>query len=455
MDNWMIVYERYSIGVEKVYAAVQPYLEYSLLCTGHWDADVLAHHNYIYIKYDESLAGYKIKVSASEYNEENQCILIGARDDVNLLYAAADFQNQYLPYARYTDSTGPKFYFNDLFHEPMKEYDREFSPRIKRRGLWTWGFVIYDYKKYIDNMVSLKLNTLILWNDYPPVNSKEMIAYAHERGIQVYFGFAWGWDTNCAENKAVARVMADTDRLSNEIIQVYETQYAALGCDGIYFQSFTELEEEKINGIPVAETVTKFVNDTAGKLFEHFGDIELLFGLHAGSVKNKLDVIAQIDSRISILWEDCGAFPYHYIPKNTDGFDETVAFTEKIRDMRRGGFGVVLKGLTCLDWNSFQHQQGEFLLGVQNGRFLSKKAEEKRKIWKYVQAYWLKNAKYAYDMINVFDENTMVTALAEDGAIEEKIPYSLALYAEMLWDSRRPLDEIMCETALRDDISFA
>ena len=455
MNNWIVIYELYSKAVEKVCAAVQPYLDYSLTCTGNPKSYVFKDFNYISLRIDKSLSGYRIKVGKSEHNNENQCIELIAKDDVNLLYAAADFKNKYLPYAKNADQTGPKFYFNDLFKEPMKEYDREFSPRIERRGLWSWGFVIFDYKRYIDNMVSLKLNTLIIWNDFPPVNSDEIISYAHERGVKIYFGFAWGWDNKCEENETVLNAMNNPDKLTDEVLDTYEKQYAKLDLDGIYFQSFTEMKTSDRAGIPIAEAVTKFVNNTVSKFFDKFGQKEIMFGLHATSVKDKLDVIAKVDSRVSIIWEDCGAFPYDYIPKNTEGFEETLDFTRKIRDLRSGGFGVVLKGLTCLDWGRFKHQCGEFALGVQEPDMLQKRAEQKNEIWKYVQAWWLANAGYAYDTVKQFKSDSVVTMLAEDGAFESQIPYPMALLSEMLWDSNGNLSELMCETALREDVTFA
>jgi hypothetical protein len=39
----------------------------------------------------------------------------------------------------------------------------------------------------------LKLNQLIIWNDYMPLNVEEIIDYAHSYGIEVIFGYAWGW----------------------------------------------------------------------------------------------------------------------------------------------------------------------------------------------------------------------------------------------------------------------
>lgn len=455
MNNWIVVFEKYTKAVDRVCAAVQPYLGYSLTCTDNPDDPRLAELNFIQLKTDESVKGYRITVGESRYNSENQCITLSAADDVNLLYAAVDFKNKYLPYAKNADQTGPKFYFNKLFSEPMKEYDMEFSPRIERRGLWSWGFVIFDYKRYIDNMVSLKLNTLIIWNDFPPVNSEEIISYAHENGVKIYFGFAWGWDNKCEQSEMVLRAMNNPGALTEEVLETYEKQYARLDLDGIYFQSFTEMKAPDRAGISIAEAVTDFVNDTAARFFERFGEKEIMFGLHATSVKDKLDVISAVDDRVSIIWEDCGAFPYDYIPKNTDNFDDTLDFTKKIRDLRSGGFGVCLKGLTCLDWAKFRHQGGEFVLGVQNNAMINKRAEDKREIWRYVQAWWLANADFALETVKQFKSDSVVTMLAEDGAFEAQIPYPMALMSEMLWDCSRPLNQIMCETALRDDVTFA
>ena len=44
------------------------------------------------------------------------------------------------------------------------------APALENRGLWTWGYVIYDYRRYLDNMARLKLNMLVVWNDCAPRN---------------------------------------------------------------------------------------------------------------------------------------------------------------------------------------------------------------------------------------------------------------------------------------------
>ena len=44
------------------------------------------------------------------------------------------------------------------------------APQVRRRGLWTWGYVIYDYRRYLANMARLKLHEIVIWNDYAPLN---------------------------------------------------------------------------------------------------------------------------------------------------------------------------------------------------------------------------------------------------------------------------------------------
>ena len=76
-----------------------------------------------------------------------------------------------------------------------------------------------------------------------------------------------------------------------------------------------------------------------------------------------------------------GAFPYHYMPHQIDGFEKIKEHTRKIRDMREGGFGVVLKGVICLDWSTFQHQKGAFSMGVSNRKYTAKKPAKNGKFF--------------------------------------------------------------------------
>jgi len=445
LKRWKIVFDKYSKAVEILYAAVQPNLPYVLVCDNCRDDTF----NTIYIGTSPDREGFSVNVS--EADGENQDIRITAADETMLMYAAHEFKNVYLPYAAFkAHDPVIAFYNNRLFEKPMPAFEYATKPRIKKRGLWTWGHTVYDYKKYIDNMVRLKFNTLIVWNDYVPINIDDVISYAHQNGIEIYLGFAWGWSTTCGDTD-----ISDTRALTEAVVEKYKSEYASVKCDGIYFQSFTELHSSAIDGISVADAVIEFVNRTADEIYKITPHVKLLFGLHASSVKNDIDKFKRIDGRISIIWEDLGAFPYHDSPYRLKGYDETKELNKKIQSLRDGGFGAVLKSNYRLDWNSFEHQRGRYIMGVSDKRFLRQKLEEKKPLLKNLQAGWIRNAKYAHELIKDFDENALITVLAEDGAFDESISYPVALYSEMLWDSERSTDDIVQTVAQMTDVDFA
>lgn len=389
---------------------------------------------------------YDIKV-------EKESILIEGSDDAGVLYGCVDFYNHYLVKHEFPDDD--RYRINFLEGE-LPDFSYSSHPAVKNRGIWTWGHVIYDYRNFMDHMVKLKMNTIIVWNDFVPVNGAELVKYAHACGIKVIWGYAWGWDTDCSKIST-----EQVGACSEEIFKKYEKEYAGLGGDGIYFQSFTELNGEKIGDVLIAEAVTAFVNKTAAYFFEKYPQLELQFGLHATSVKEKLSYISQVDPRIRIVWEDCGAFPFSYIPSDVDRFQETKEFVGKITGLRgqEDRFGVVTKGLTKLDWSAFEHLAGPIHMGVSSKWMKENRISRKHKIWKYLQAYWLVNADKAYEMTRLMAEakqgDLYVTALVEDGMFEETIMYPVALFSEMLWSCDREIGEMMSQVALREYVEFA
>lgn len=399
--------------------------------------------------------GYTLKIEKSKFNAENQIISICGEDAPGVLYGCVDFCHDYLAKAKNTHDHA--CYFKKLFHEPFAETEIFSAPAVSERGLWSWGYVICDYKGYLDNMADLKLNTVTIWNDFPPVNARDIIEYAHGLGIKVIWGYSWLWENS--DNALID--LTDLDGKVQGIIDTYEKCYAPLGGDGIYFQSFTETKEEFNGGVPIAEAAVGFVNKVSARLLEKHPDLRLQFGLHATSVKNRLDAVAKLDERVSVIWEDCGAFPYAYCPSAIENADETAEFTDRLMSINGGDyrFGAVLKGLTCLHWPSFVHQEGEFVLG-EHGRLLAEqRAGERKELWRYVQAYWIKNASYALATICRMHAarggKITLSALVEDGAFSKNIWYPVAIFARMLWAPESDISDILCDTALRDDVVFA
>lgn len=381
-------------------------------------------------------------------------VIIEGFDAAGVLYGVLDFYNHYIVRYEYPDDD--RYRVNFLNNDVLPDFEYTSSPDVKERGLWTWGHVIYDYRGYLDNMMKLKMNRVIIWNDYLPFNAKEIVAYAHARNIKVYWGFAWLWDTDCKKFD-----FEHTYEESKRIFSLYESEYADTGADGIYFQTFTELLEDTVGETCIAQAASDFVNRTAARFYEKYPQMDILFGLHATSVKNRLEFIANVDTRIRIVWENCGAFPFSYIPKDIQNFGETEEFVQKIARLRGEAdkFGVVTKGFVKLDWSSFEHSKGAHCIGVATKSVKENRIERKSRIWRYIQAQWLAYADKAYEMVREMQRlkngNLCVYALVEDGMFEENIMYPVALYAEMLWNCNEELPRLMSNVAMQSYVSFA
>ncbi len=387
---------------------------------------------------------------------ENGIAVIEGFDDAGVLYGVLDFYNKYI--IRFEHPNNDRYWINFLEKDILPDFELCSAPSVKERGLWTWGHVIYDYRDYIHNMMKLKMNSVIIWNDFVPVNAEDIVAYAHSCNIKVIWGFAWLWDTVCDK---IDIKSLDLEHCSNEIIEKYEAEYAKVGGDGIYFQTFTEVNGDNIDGVMIADVAARFVNKTAAMFYEKYPDMDIRFGLHATSVRNKLDFIKTVDPRINIVWENCGAFPFAYVPNNMQTFDDTKDFVKKISVLRGEDdrFGVVTKGLVKLDWSQFEHLKGSHCLGVSSEYVKRNRVERKEKIWRYIQSCWLTNADKVYEMVKEMyhskNGDLCLFALVEDGMFEENIMYPVALYSEMLWDCNADIATLVGEVSMRNYVIFA
>lgn len=385
---------------------------------------------------------------------KNDTVIIEGFDDAGVLYGVLDFYNKYVVNFEYPEKI--KYWVNVFEADSLPDFELTSSPTTQRRGLWTWGHVIYDYRDYLHNMMKLKMNEVIIWNDFAPANAKEIVEYAHTCNIKVIWGFAWLWDVHCD--------VVDLKKLEGEpekIFAKYEHEYADKAGDGIYFQTFTELDGDNIGGVMIAEAAMNFVNKTAALFYEKYPDLEIQFGLHATSVKNKLEFIAGVDQRIRIVWENCGAFPFAWIPACIGDFEETKEFVGKIANLRGEDdkFGVVTKGLVMLDWSNFKHLKGPQCIGVSSELVKKNRIERKSRIWRYIQSGWMINSDKVHEMIqkmcHLKKGSLSAYALVEDGMFEENIMYPVAIYSEMLWNCDEDLKVIMKEVALRAYVTFA
>ncbi len=405
---------------------------------------------------EESYAIYVGKDTSSD----NQLIAIAGSDERGILYGCMDFCNKYCGNVIHRNGDiWDEAFFDTLFERELNSFKIVCSPAIKTRAIWTWGHVIYDYRNFFKNMARLRLNEVVIWNDHLPLNASEVVECAHSFGIKLIWGFAWGWGTDCTD---ILEKLSENSlkKIKEDVIRTYKEQYSETDCDGIYFQSFTELHTDIVGGKCVAETVVNLVNEISAELFEITPDLHIQFGLHATSVKNKLDYIKKVDGRVYIVWEDCGSFPYNYYADAVSDFDDTYKLTEKLIKLRgkKERFGAVFKGMPKLDWTRFEHFSSSYILGEKTNRFIHNRLHDKTKIWKKLQADWLKNADYirkTVELIAGSSNEVILQALVEDSLFESRIMFPAALYAELLWTPNRPVNEIISDVAGYPCVEFA
>ncbi len=204
------------------------------------------------VKLPTHAEGYTIACLKSPWQQGTRLVVIAGTDASGVLYGVMEFNKKLATLATHDKELRAAF-------DAIAEFTLTDSPVIENRGIWTWGYVIYDYRRFFDNMARLKMNRLTVWNDRPPVNCRQFIDYAHSRGIKVILGYSWGY--------ALAKLDPTNPRhlqlIKAEVLKNYEDSYRDLGMDGIYFQTFTEQSNTMIGGRSIAGIACDWVNDIA------------------------------------------------------------------------------------------------------------------------------------------------------------------------------------------------
>lgn len=375
--------------------------------------------------------GFAVKVVRNPDDAEGSFVFLTARDERELFYAAVSFLDDYIN--KYAPPGGANVMPDLIFDYPLPEAFYTEVPDHKVRSIFTWGHSINSYRDYIDNMARVKLNEVIIWNDYVPINIDEIIEYAHSYGISVVLGYSWGWRE--IGNKVTEITDETINNLKELIIRTYREEYAPVKCDGIYFQSFTERNEESVGGKLISEMVTEMVNDVASELWKITPDLRLIFGLHASSVRNRLSEIAKVDPRIEILWEDCGSFPFNYssLAPSEEAFEETKNFVKEIMNLRGGrGVGFAFKSIMMLDWTKVVRQNGPYVMGENSPEVADHDRRVRAKSWRRYAANWMTNGHYTHKMISFITENQLTdTTMCIAGTFDGGIYLPFALYAQL------------------------
>jgi len=340
--------------------------------------------------------------------------------------------------------------------DSMPDFSFADHPRVDDRGIWTWGYVIYDYVGFLDRMARLKMNMLTVWNDCPPLNCRDVIGCARARGVRVILGFHWGWGLPDLELTRAG----DRETIRKMVLDNYRANYRGLGMDGIYFQTLTEHWYKEKDGMTTAAGACALVNDIARALLEDEPGLSIQFGLHATSIQENYVDLAPLDPRVTIVWEDAGQVPYSYSPVLVDPrvasvgrhryltVEETVEYSKKLAVFRPGtGFAMVPKGWTNLDWpNEFEHH-GPFILGRRDPAFIQRRLRDRQPLWDRVNAAWVNMCPIAVrfyrEILGCRPQRFTATGLVEDGLFEARIQPSVALFAETLWNPWREPGDLL------------
>ena len=396
--------------------------------------------------------GYLIKVLDNPDAPNYKLAVITAKDERNLFYGAVDFTDDYLPSAAPHAGSNALRNPYDTFNEPLPDCRIASAPKAKTRSIFTWGHPINDFQKFIENAARLKFNQLIIWNDFLPLNAEDIVSYAHEYGLELMWGFPWGWSTDCGGTNLRA-----LDTLKEHIVSEFKKSCKGAG-DGIYFQSFTELNQERIDGVLIAEAVTGFVNDVSSALYAIDPDLRIQFGLHSLSVREHIAFMEAVDPRIEIIWEDCGCFPYHYFPSTAapEAMKETLEFTSRIVRLRNHGrTGLVYKGMMTMDWRKFVHQAGPYVMGRAARELIDNDLSMLTPMWRYFQTEWQQKGKYVWEFTrHIYDLTGGNVNLCLAGALDGGLWYPLALCAQLMWDSGEDYETIVRRVSNRPCVTM-
>ena len=397
--------------------------------------------------------GYTLKCMESPWNPSSRIVAVVGSDAAGVLYGVERLVLTILP-----DLVAPpnpakvREHIDNLPFFAVSE-----QPKIANRGIWTWGYVIYDYRRFIDNMARLRMNMLTIWNDELPVNIRDVVAHAHSRGVKVILGFEWGW----GKEELDLSNKNDRRKIRDDVIGRYESDYAGLGIDGIYFQTLTEHSDKVKGTLSMAALAKDLVNETAGELLSKYPGLLIQFGLHATSIGDRYEDLSGLDSRVTIVWEDAGDIPFSYNLASTknvsykkpetwvDSSEKTLEYSKRIAGLRGGKdeFAIVAKGWTCLDWDAEFENHESFILGERDAFFIRQRLDVKRRHWDKVNALWLTHYKtaiaYYREMIKCHQGQLTVCALVEDGLFEAEIQPSVAIFAGTVWDPVRPEEETL------------
>ena len=391
---------------------------------------------------DVPAGGYCVKAFSEDGRE---LVLIAGAGPKEALWGASDYLTDGIAAMLPDRGNGISFRRDVMKGRRLRDYEVHRAPKTAVRSVFTWAHPIADYREYIRNLARLRFNRVYLWNDYPPRNAAEIVAYAHSWGVEVFWGFAWGWLPDCSQVCA-----ADDAAQVRTIMDAWRGTWRMVPGDGIYFQTFTEVFKREGEKESVAARAVRVVNAAAAKILAEDPKLRLVFGLHAHGVADDLDEIAKTDPRLEILWENTGSFPYwHRQCERGVTEAESAALTEKVISDEVHPVGIVWKCLLVQDWTCWTHQEGPYLLGVTSRRTRDADVAVHDEPWHLYTEHWLANWGRAVAAARLAQGQKHAVEMNAAAQLNGPIRLPVALLAELFWDASGDKDEILSRVLKR------
>lgn len=254
--------------------------------------------------------GYAMRCSPHPADPRHWLLAIVGSDQAGVLYALRDLEHYELGHFHQDGGR--------LLAAPFTRCD---YPRLAYRGHWTWGCNMPDKLAWIENMSRWKLNELIHWDNFPPARAREYVDFAHERGVRVIWGFGWGWcptwnftlppEFDHGQGDGVEMCASsefNREFFRREILRKIREEYAPTGCDGIYFQAFTECPKcqcPRCAERTMGELMLGLVNPIVEDIKREFPALWISCGIHHDF--GDFSYLQQLDPRCNIYWENCAS----------------------------------------------------------------------------------------------------------------------------------------------------
>ena len=387
--------------------------------------------------------GYVVRVL---HEDGHAVVVLAGETPETVLWATFDFLDVQVPLLERKVFGMGSGYPGMFFRKPSftNEIDYVTAPETKVRSVFSWGHVVDDMNTTFRALAAARFNRVVLWNDQRVVNAEEVVRCAHSWGLQVYWGFSWGWTLSGSDTASV-----DFGKLADGIIDEWRRKWLPMGGDGVYFQSFTETEKESIGGKSIPEAVVMLVNDVSRRMKAERPNLDIVFGLHSNSMRRPgaAEALVKTDSGIEILWENCGNFPFW----EAEGREEEpdIAFCKKILALTPR-VGLAWKAQLRMDWSNYVPPAGPFLLGCAGMDVLSRDRRVLAPLHLSYDEDWLLNGEKAHDLLRTLRAGGRPPC--ELNAVAEYNPpfgFATQSQGELFWSTRDSWREISVRARLR------